>query len=262
MCIDQFTLDKKFPFYLYTGLTGIPTREIKMALRQITRTRVSEEAIEQIKELIITQNLEPGDQLPSERHLVEVFGISRASIREALRILEILGLVEVKPGKGVYVRSLTGDLFMPLSSLLSAHKETLHHHFEARLVLEPAAAALAARRANESDLAQMKRTMDNFQENLENDNLVGLIRADIEFHRLIANATNNRTIEVLMNTITRRDVTGWKMSLRTKRRPAKTVPEHRSIFEAIAAGDEKRARSAMKSHLKAAIQNLKKIGFE
>lgn len=233
-----------------------------MTLKPITKTRLSEAAIEQIKGLIVDKNLEPGAKLPSERDLVAALGISRSSIREALRMLEIMGLVEVKPGKGVFVKVLSSDLFMPLSSLLSTHQETLQHHFEARLVLEPAAAALAAKRASRSDLRQMKKELETFQENLKENNLVALIRSDILFHRLIANATNNRTIEILMNTITRHDFIGWKMSLRTKKRPLNTVKEHRKIFDAIAARDDKKAKSTMRSHLKAAIRNLKKEGFE
>ena len=104
--------------------------------------------------------------------------------------------------------------------------------------------------------------MDKFQKHVDEDNLVAIIRGDIEFHRLIANATNNRTIEIVMNTITRHDFDGWKMALRTKRRPVDTIPEHEKIFDAIAAGDEKKAKSAMRSHLKAAIRNLKQAGFE
>jgi GntR family transcriptional repressor for pyruvate dehydrogenase complex len=233
-----------------------------MTLKPITKTRISEEAIEQIKALIVSKNLEPGAKLPSERDLVTALGISRSSIREALRMLEIMGLVEVKPGKGVYVKVLSGDLFIPLSSLLSTHKETLQHHFEARLVLEPAAAALAARRASRNDIRQMNKVLNAFQKHLDGNNLVALIRSDILFHRLIANATNNRTIEILMNTITRHDFIGWKMSLRTKKRPLNTVKEHRKIFDAIVAGDDKKAKSAMRSHLKAAIKNLKSEGFE
>ena len=232
-----------------------------MALKPITKTRLSEAAIEQIKEMIVDRNLEPGAKLPSERELVTSFGISRASIREALRMLEIMGLAEVKPGKGVYVKALTGDLFMPLSSLLSSHRETLNHHFEARLLLEPAAAALAAKRASNNDIKRLKKITKIFKENLKKDNLIELIRADIEFHRLIANATNNETIEVLMNTITRYNFEGWKMSLRTKERPANTVIEHGKILEAIASGDEKKAKSAMRSHLKEAVKNLQKAGF-
>jgi len=233
-----------------------------MVLKPTTKKRLSESVIEQIKDLIVSNNLVPGSKLPSERELTTVLKISRSSIREALRMLEIMGLVEVKPGKGAYVKGLSGDLFVPLSSLLSTHKETLHHHFEARLVLEPAAAAFAAKRASRNDIRQLKKVLEEFQEHLDKNNLVALIRADILFHRLIANATNNRSIEVLMNTITRYDFIGWKMSLRTNKRPLRTVREHRKIFEAITAGDEKKAKSAMISHLKAAIKNLQQAGFE
>ena len=227
-----------------------------MPLQPITKTRLSEAAIEQIKELIVSENLEPGSKLPSERDLVQALGVGRSSIREALRILEIMGLVEVLPGKGVFVKALTGDLFMPLSELFRTHKESLHHHFEARMVLEPAAAALAAQRATRQEVARLRKNLEVFKKNLSQENLVGLIRADIEFHRLVANATENRTIEILMNTITRYDFHGWRVALRTKGRPFKTVAEHKRILDAVAAGDEKNARSAMRAHLSAARRNI------
>lgn len=253
---------KKYKKGIYGGQTCYAGGNQLMMLKPITKTRISERAIEQIKELIVRENLEPGSKLPSERFLVTAFGISRTSIREALRMLEIMGLVEVKPGKGVFVKGLTADLFMPLSSLLSTHQETLHHHFEARLLLEPEASAMAANRASKKDIRRLRKVIESFKDNLQKDNLVGLIRADIQFHRLIANATNNRTIEMTMNTITRYDFDGWKMSLRTKKRPLKTIAEHTRILDAIEAGDEKKARSAMRSHLKAAVRSLKNEGFE
>jgi GntR family transcriptional repressor for pyruvate dehydrogenase complex len=233
-----------------------------MVVKSTDKKRQSESVIEKIKDLIISNNLGPGAQLPSERKLTTALKISRSSVREAHRMLEIMGLIEVKPGKGAYVKRLSGDLFMPLSSLLSTHKESLHQHFEARLLLEPAAAAFAAKRASHSDIDQLRKALETFQESLDKDNLVSLIRADILFHRLVANATNNRTIEVLMNTITRHNFIGWQMSLRTNKRPLRTVKEHGKIFEAIVAGDEKKAKSAMRSHLKAAIKNLRQAGFE
>jgi DNA-binding FadR family transcriptional regulator len=227
-----------------------------MPLQPITKTRLSEAAIEQIKELIVSENLEPGTKLPSERHLVEALGVGRSSIREALRILEIMGLVEVLPGKGAFVKALTGDLFIPLSDILSSQKESLQHHFEARMVLEPAAAALAAKRSTASEVARLHTNLEKFKEYLAQQNLVGLIRTDIEFHRLVANATENQTISVLMNTITRHDFHGWKAALRTSNRPQKTVSEHGRILEAIVECNEKKARSAMRSHLLAAQRNL------
>jgi GntR family transcriptional regulator, transcriptional repressor for pyruvate dehydrogenase complex len=227
-----------------------------MPLHPITKTRLSEAAIEQIKELIVSENLGPGSKLPSERNLVEALGVGRSSIREALRILEIMGLVEVLPGKGVFVKALTGDLFTPLSEVLDIQKESLQHHFEARIVLEPAAAALAAKRASPQVVARLRKNMEHFKEYLAKENLVGLIRTDIEFHRLVANATENHTIEVLMNTITRYDFYGWKTALRTNKRPHMTIPEHNQIIDAIAAGDEKKARNLMRSHLLAARRSI------
>ena len=231
-----------------------------MPLRPITKSRLSEAAIEQIKELIVSENLEPGSKLPSERDLVEALGVGRSSIREALRILEIMGLVEVLPGKGAFVKALTGDLFMPLSEVLNMHKESLQHHFEARMVLEPAAAALAAQRASREEVARLRKNLESYKENLAKENMVALIRADIQFHRLVANATENRTIALLMNTITRHDFHGWKAALRTFKRPHFTVEEHGRIIEAIAAGDAKKARSFMRSHLLAARRSIGLVG--
>ena len=111
-------------------------------------------------------------------------------------------------------------------------------------------------RATAREVNLLRKNLETYKENLERENLVGLIRSDIHFHRLVANATENHTIEVLMNTITRYDFHGWKAALRTPNRPKKTVAEHQRIIEAIIARDEKKARNAMRSHLLAARRNL------
>lgn len=233
-----------------------------MSLKPINRSRLSEAAIDQIKDLIVSQKLEPGSKLPSERKLVQELQISRASVREALRILEIMGLVEVKPGKGAYVKGLTGDLFVPLPNWLSDHKETLHNHFEARLVLEPAAASLAANRATKQDIRNLRDSLSEFRQKLAEKDIVGMISSDIRFHGQIGAATGNKTIKLLMDTITRFLFDGWKATLRVEGRPQKTVVEHGKILNAIIERDEKKARSAMNSHLKNAVNNLKEAGLD
>jgi GntR family transcriptional regulator, transcriptional repressor for pyruvate dehydrogenase complex len=233
-----------------------------MPLKPINRSRLSEAAIDQIKDLIVSQQLEPGSKLPSERKLVEELQISRASVREALRILEIMGLVEVKPGKGAYVKGLTGDLFVPLPNWLSDHKETLHNHFEARLVLEPAAAGFAAIRATKHDIRKLGDSLSEFRGKLADKDVVGMISSDIHFHSQIGAATGNKTIKLLMDTITRFLFDGWKATLRVEGRPQKTVVEHGKILKAIIEKDEKKARSAMKRHLKNAVNNLKQAGLD
>ncbi len=233
-----------------------------MSLKPITKSRLSEAAVEQIKELILSQKKEPGSKLLSERELASQLQISRASVREALRMLEIMGLVEVKPGKGTYVKGLSGDLSSPLPTWLSAHKETLHNQFEARLILEPAAAKFAAMRASPGDISRLEEALTLFKQKLAEDDIVGLIIADIRFHNLIGAATGNKTIEMLTDTITRFLFDGWKAALRVEGRPRKTVIEHNKIFQAIITKDAKAARRAMEAHLKSAIRNLKKAGLE
>ncbi len=233
-----------------------------MDLKPITKSRVSEAVVAQIKKLIVSQRLEPGSKLPSERELVIGMKISRTSVREALRILEIMGLVETKPGKGVYVKSLTADLLVPLSTWLPSHKETLLHHFEARLILEPEAAGLAALRATPRDISKIQETLDTFNEKLKARDLVGLIKADIAFHNLIGAATGNKTIKLFMDTIARILFEGWKASLRVEGRPQKTVREHGRILKAIMNKDQDQARQAMERHLKGAIRHLKEMGLK
>ena len=231
-------------------------------LKRITKTRLSQVAVEQIREMIISQELEPGSKLPSERQLTQALGISRASVREALRILEIMGLIEVKPGSGIFVKELTGDVFLPLSSWLPTHKETLHDHFETRQVIEPRAAAFAAERASPEIIRSMKDALADFSKKAEQNDLVGLILSDIEFHRLIAQATGNKTLTLLMQTIARFLPEGWKASLRIPSRVAKTIVEHRAILEAIERGEPDTASQAMSQHLKNAVDDLAEAGLD
>lgn len=233
-----------------------------MDFQPITKERLSEAAMQQIRQLISGQHLNPGQKLPSERELVQKLKISRASVREALRMLEIMGLVAVKPGKGAYIKELTSDLTIPLATWISTHKQALFSHLEVRLILEPAAAALAALRAGKKDIRSLKQTLAEFSTCLEQQDLVGLIQADIDFHRHIGIATQNETIQLFTNTITRLLVDSWKAALRVNGRPQKTVREHARILAAIEAGDQDQAQRAMQNHLQAGLKNLRQLGLE
>jgi len=231
-------------------------------LTPVKKKRVAEDVVDQIKTLIRDKTLVPGSRLPSERELVAMLNISRVSVREALRNLEIAGLIEVRPGSGAFVRESRGDFDLPLSSWLLAHQETLQEHFEARQVIEPRAAALAAQRGSSKVVKAMRQAMAEFQEKLDSGDLTGLIRADAEFHRLVAEATQNRTLMLLMDTITRSLLEGWKGTLRLPDRSRKTVHEHNAILDAIEHGDPEGASAAMSTHLKNALAELAAAGLK
>ena len=218
--------------------------------------------MQQIQALIARRGLLPGDKLPSERELVQQLEISRSSVREALRMLEIMGLVQVKPGRGAFVKDLTSDLSIPLSTWLASHKETIRNYFEVRMILEPASAALAALRSTGDDVRKIRKKLDDFRTCLDQGDLVGIIQADIGFHNLIGNATKNKTLQLFTNIITRLLVDSWKASLRTEGRPRETVKEHDQILQAIIRKDPAAAQELMQKHLEYGLENLRKLGLE
>ena len=230
-------------------------------LKPIIRKRLSDVAIESIKEYIVSNNLEAGAKLPSERELAKSLKVSRAAIREALRMLEITGLVEVKPGKGIFIKALTGDLYVPLSTWVSKHKKSILKHFEARLILEPEIAGLAARRATKSDIQKLEEEIRE-QETLADDNLAGAIHADIEFHCSLAEAAGNWTLGMLMNSLAKYSFEGWKAALRVEGRNEGAVIEHIGIVEMLKKGDEEGAKKAMRDHMLESIRRLKGEGLE
>ena len=119
----------------------------------IKSTRIYEEIVRQIKSMITEGRLKSGDQLPPERDLAEKFLVSRTSVREALRALEPLGLVEIRPGEGTFVREVSIEsLIQPLALVMVSQREAIGELFEARRLLEPMIAGLAASRATRDDL--------------------------------------------------------------------------------------------------------------
>lgn len=232
-----------------------------MDLKPIKRKRLSESAIDEIKDFIMSNKLKEGEQLPSERVLVQKLEISRSSIREALRMLEITGLVEVKPGRGIFVRDLTGDIFTPLSSWVSNNKDAIYKHFEARLILEPEIAALAARRISEKDIRRIEENI-KLQKGYAENEVVSIIRADIEFHRLVAESAKNETITMLMHSLAKISFQGWKAALRVKGRNETACREHIELVGLLAKGDEKGSRKTMREHMLGSIKLLKEQGLD
>jgi GntR family transcriptional repressor for pyruvate dehydrogenase complex len=231
-------------------------------LEPISKTRLSQSAIEAINIYIAENDLAPGAKLPSERSLSEYLNISRASVREALRIMEIIGILEVKPGSGIFFRDRAGDLSIPLTAWLPRKEETLREIFEVRQLIEPRAAGLAAERVSPDILEKMKFCLERFGTSVEQNDLASMILADTEFHRLLATATQNKTLTFLMNTMTRYLPEGWKASLMVPQRPKKTIAEHKLIFEAIKTGDAISAIQAMTDHLATAIEEIQQLNLK
>ena len=226
-------------------------------MEPIKKIRLSERVIDAIREMIVEEDFNPGDKFYSENELTKKLEVSRSSIREAVRILEATGLVSVKHGKGIFISDSMKQEMEAFSNWLKNNETALIEHFEVRLIIDPKAAAAAARNADQADIEQMEEVCNDFFQKTKENNTAGLIKCDEEFHRLLAKSTKNKTLYFVMKTMTNSLSEGWISSLHVPGRTQKTVGEHKDILDAIKQGDPARAEQAMVVHLKNAVSDIR-----
>lgn len=223
-----------------------------MNIKPIKTQKIYKQIVEQIGQLVAEGHLKPGDRLPSERELVERFQVSRASIREAISALEMMGLIEVRSGEGTYIRQVNIEsVVAPLAWMLFIERDTDLELYESRKILEVQAAGLAAERAEEDEINEMFEALEVMRMDLQIQRLGE--DADHNFHYAIARATHNKILFRLMNTISdtmRKTLKTSRSKLyEDKNTPEKLYKEHYSIYEAIKSHDVQRAQKLMLDHL-------------
>lgn len=221
-------------------------------LKPIKTRKIYEQIVDQIGQLVAEGQLKPGDRLPSERELVERFQVSRASIREAISALEMMGLIEVRSGEGTYIRQVNIDsVVAPLAWMLFIEKDTELELYEARKILEVQAAGLAAERADEDEISEMFEALEVMRMDLQIQRLGE--DADHNFHYAIARATHNKILFRLMNTISDTMMKTLKTSrgklYEDRSTPERLYKEHYLLYEAIKNHDVERAQKLMLDHL-------------
>jgi GntR family transcriptional repressor for pyruvate dehydrogenase complex len=198
---------------------------------------VTDEAILQIKAMIRSGELGPGDRLPPEKELSEALGLSRSSLREAVKALEIIRVLDVRRGDGTYVTSLTPDILLDaMSFVVDIHQDSsVLELFEVRRILEPAAAALAARLATPSDVEHLLGLLAQVHGAPSVDELVA---HDQVFHRRIAELAGNAYLTSLLETLSSSTLRArvWR-GLSEEGAVERSLTEHRMIVDALARGD-------------------------
>ena len=228
--------------------SGAASASTPMEIAPIKSTRIYEEIVRQIKSMIAEGRLKSGDQLPPERDLAEKFLVSRTSVREALRALESVGLIEIRPGEGTFVREISVEaLVEPLALVLLSQREMIGELFEARRLLEPTIAGLAARRATPDEIHEMERILEEQAKAIAAGN-TGLAQ-DAAFHAAIGTAAHNRAITRIVHAVM--DLLGQSReeSIGTPGRPTRSHEDHRRILAAIRTRDAAAAERAMLDHV-------------
>jgi GntR family transcriptional regulator, transcriptional repressor for pyruvate dehydrogenase complex len=222
----------------------------------IERKRLKDQIIDQLIAMISDGKFKPGDKLPSETALMEQFGVGRSSLREAIGALSLIGLLTVRPGHGTHVAPSVGEPFSkPLRwGMFMSWREKLHEFIEARISIEQTLVGMAAERATEADIEEIRRGLKL----LKSPKLTKrkAIQADLVFHMSIANASHNSVLARFLEEL-RQPVKNWMEQKASLFGGYDQVYEqHEKILDSILARDPARAQKAIREHLEAVGERL------
>ncbi|CEP67690.1 Transcription regulator HTH, GntR [Moorella glycerini] len=209
--------------------------------------------VDEIKKSIFEGRMKPGDRLPAERELAEMLGVSRTSVREALKMLAAEGLVSIRHGQGAFISEQDPDEYLKrFASHLPVNRDTVLHLFEVRKVLEPQAARWVAERASQADIQELASMVTTTREQLgrlRSGRLSLLAGHDSNFHYRLAQATGNTVLVRLMHSMLDLLADSRSRSLAIPGRGERSVDEHYEIVKALINRDGEGAAAAMLRHL-------------
>lgn len=229
-------------------------------LQPVQRRSLSDDIIDQLVDLIARDELSPGQRLPSERALSQQLGVGRASLREALRSLAVMGIVEGRVGEGTFVTKDSAKyLEKSLRWGLLLDPKEVSDLIETRTLLETQTASFAASRAVPQDLQRIQTTLTSLEECLDDADL--FLEQDLAFHLAIASASRNRMLHHLLQ-LTRQHLQAWIIqslespTISSDERARLSLQQHQVIYASIEARDPDRAAASMKEHLLSSSQGL------
>ena len=213
----------------------------------VSKDDVTARLIGIFKDLIAEGELSPGGRLPAERDLAESFGVSRSSLRQALKVLEIMGVISQRVGDGTYLNAAAPSILSePMEFLILLDGISFHELMEARRIVEPELAARAAMRATAEDVAELVAVHALMEENKADS--VRFVEADLQYHQSLFRISGNRVCS-MMFTVVHRSVHKLMELTSSLVDPEHTLGLHRRITAAIKKGDADEARQRMVEHL-------------
>lgn len=221
----------------------------------LNKTLLPQTVAREIQTMIQTGALKPGERIQSQRELSERFGISRASLREALLTLETLGLVKTEAGRGTFVTSASERAAGPAANMAPWRYSQSHSAFDVfqtRVLLEGEIARLAAGRLTQRQLADMEKATATMEECWAKQDVLSNVEADLEFHSTIVSACSNHMLQALYQTVREllTETQRQPIPMTDPERMKQSIAEHRRIIEALRANDGLQARAEMENHIR------------
>jgi len=229
-------------------------------IKPIEKFLLIDQVIEEISAMIEKGFLKPGDSLPGERVLSEKMGISRTSLRQALKALNVMGVLEIAPGKKTFIKNSFSDILInPFRFIKAVHSIKLKEIFDSRRILEEGLVQIAALKAGSMDIKKIKTYLDDSEINLENKD--EFIYSEFRFHQYIFNIANNKILSAVMNSLNDLLLVleKYEKNYLTLDDRKISFKQHKDIYDAIKEKDREKARMAMQIHLNTMEQRLKKM---
>lgn len=234
-----------------------------MSQEVFQRISLIDRIVNDIKGRIMSQQLNEGDLLPSQEEMANNLGVSRASLREALNRLTLMGLVEIKHGVGTFIRAARPEfLINSISSLIIMDHSSAEELLQARQLIEPAVTALAAECATQSEIENIRAVLSAMEGEFRTGLIENYKEKDTQFHMLIAAGSHNRVLTKVVQAI-RELLPGviFKAFAESHSLQASAMTYHRKIFESLRRRDPERARKEMEAHLMS-LKSLQKQFFD
>jgi GntR family transcriptional repressor for pyruvate dehydrogenase complex len=224
------------------------------------KREAAKQAVDRLRDLILQGELSAGDRLPPERVLACELGVSRSTLREAIRALVVMNVLVSRHGDGTYVSSLEPDLLAePFELMVSLSDESLFHLFEVRRVLETACAGLAAERISDEELVQFDRILEH-SEAARGDS-EELLDRDVELHTAIVRATRNPLLIRIMSGVGALALAGRRRTISLPGVADRSLADHARIVSALRRRSPETARAAMEAHLGHVEESFRESGF-
>lgn len=217
-------------------------------LKPIAKHGVSEMLVDQILGFVTAGQLKAGDKLPAERELAERFAVSRPTVREALRALSVLGVIEIRHGGGAFVSELDATALLgPLAFFLSLSDVSVDKLYEARCLIEGQICALCAGRITPEQVEELDRLIDE-QEGARRD-AEHYLELDSQFHARLGEIADNPFLARASASLNVLGIEFRKLAASTKAAPTRSIADHRAILRALKSADVEGARAAMVAHM-------------
>ncbi|MCS4277112.1 GntR family transcriptional repressor for pyruvate dehydrogenase complex [Mycetocola sp. BIGb0189] len=210
---------------------------------------VTDDAMTRIRDMIVSGQLGPGERLPPEQELSDMLGISRSSLREAVKALDVIGVLRVRRGDGTYVTDLEPENLMEALAFVVEmhHDDSVLELFEVRRILEPAASAMATGRITPEELATLREEAARAHEGMSVEELVA---HDVEFHRHLIDSSGNSYLSSLLQALSSATVRAriWR-GLTQESAVERTLAEHAAIVDALESRDPELVKARVTAHV-------------